>query len=427
MLNAGLAPELLTRLTQVLLRCGPFASDRELRAAFVDARIAAWRDRLPEASSRQERVQALVNTLFDQADAQGNSVLLLFVCVLRDHVHAGDACERELQALADALAAPPESGGSAATPTPSAHTTFDQRDQQVQTQTNVAGSYYAAPPASTTIHIHGGNVGVIGNNAHIEDGMHMGTPALTAKVPELPPNPFTDVVAVRDAQRFVGRHATLRRLCQQLAQGSVALIGERKMGKSSLLGRLAEQLRTELGQTVIRWDFFDLGDAGALLEHVTHALGESGASWTAFKRALHGRRVVLLLDELELAPRRGFDVDLLRGCRALVHQERGLRFITASRVLPKVIFPTQDGSWPYDFLSPQSLGAFSEADARALLAHAWAPQAPHFSESDVNQLIALSACHPYRLQRAAHHRYAALADPDYDWRAAYALDMEALL
>jgi len=39
---------------------------------------------------------------------------------------------------------------------------------------------------------------------------------------------------------------------------------------------------------------------------------------------------------------------------------------------------------------------------------------------------ALSAGHPYRLQRAAHHRYEALADPHYDWRAGYERDMEVL-
>jgi hypothetical protein len=85
---------------------------------------------------------------------------------------------------------------------------------------------------------------------------------------------------------------------------------------------------------------------------------------------------VLLLDEFDLAPERGFDLDHLRGCRALCQQERGLRLVTASRDLPKDIFPNPGkGSWPYDFLGVQRLGPFEEAKARRLLAHPWAPDA----------------------------------------------------
>ena len=101
--------------------------------------------------------------------------------------------------------------------------------------------------------------------------------------------------------------------------------------------------------------------------------------------------------------------------------------MTASRMLPKDIFPDPGkGSWPYDFLSVQTLGPFTRSEAHRLLAHPWTPDTPHFDGPTCEELIALSGCHPYRLQRAAHHRYEALCDPSYDWRAAYELDLEAL-
>ncbi len=84
------------------------------------------------------------------------------------------------------------------------------------------------------------------------------------------------------------------------------------------------------------------------------------------------------------------------------------------------------GSCPWDFLQVLEVGPFTEEEAHRLLAHPWAPDASRFDETTCRELIALSGCHPYRLQRAAHHRYEALADPGYDWRAGYALDMEAL-
>jgi hypothetical protein len=240
-------------------------------------------------------------------------------------------------------------------------------------------------------------------------------------------NPFTDVVAIHDPARFVGRDAILERLLRVLAGGSVALVGERKIGKSSLLCRLADLLREEPGQAVVFWDFFDPVDVTQLLAQAIEQLDSDGATWEDLKRAVRGRRVVLLLDEFDVAPERGFDLDVLRGCRALCQAERGLRLVTASRVLPKEIFPDPGaGSWPYDFLGVQQLGPFTNSEAQRLLAHPWAPDALSFDTPTCQELIALSARHPYRLQRAAHHRYEALHNPSYDWRAAYELDIEAL-
>ena len=245
--------------------------------------------------------------------------------------------------------------------------------------------------------------------------------------PPRTPNPFTDVVAIRDPARFVGRDPLLERLLRLLEGGSVALVGERKIGKSSLLHRLADLLRREPGQGVVFWDFFNREDVTRLLAKAIKKLDSDGETWEGFKRAVHRRRVVLLLDEFDVAPERGFDLDVLRGCRALCQAERGLRLVTASRTLPKQIFPKPGaGSWPYDFLGVQPLGPFTPDEARRLLAHPWAPDALHFDTPVCEELIALAGRHPYRLQRAAHHRYETLYDPAYDWRAAYELDLEAL-
>jgi len=241
------------------------------------------------------------------------------------------------------------------------------------------------------------------------------------------PNPFTDTLAIRDPARFVGREALLERLLHLLRGGSVALVGERKIGKSSLLHRLADLLQREPGQVIVFWDFFDPVDVEQLLAQAIKALDSDGKKWNDFKQAVRGRRVVLLLDEFDLAPERGFDLDMLRGCRALCQAERGLRLVTASRVLPKEIFPDPSkGSWPYDFLGVQRLGPFTEDEAQRLLTHPWVSDVLYFDTPTCEELIALSSCHPYRLQRTAHHRYEALCDPTYDWRAAYERDMEAL-
>ena len=240
-----------------------------------------------------------------------------------------------------------------------------------------------------------------------------------------PPNPFTDILAIRDPARFIGRERLLERVLRQLEAGSVALIGERKIGKSSVLWQLKRRLEPET--PTLLWDFFEPIPARQLLRETIARLGGSGDTWEDFRAALRGRRMVLLLDELDLALERGFDLDMLRGCRALCQREPGFRLVTASRVPPWNIFPRPErGSTPWDFLQPLEVGPFTEEEAQRLLDHPWAPEAPRFDPATCRELIALSGRHPYRLQRAAHHRYEALADPDYDWRAGYERDLEAL-
>lgn len=147
----ALPPELEQRLRVALLRCGPFDSDRELRAIFVDTRIARWRDDIPDNTpSRGKRVELFIESLVDQRDDAGNNTLALVLRVLADRTPPGDSCHRELAELADAVQ-------------------------------NAVVAVPGSPPPPTTpqgakyeIHVHGGQIGAIGDNTKIEGGIHFG-------------------------------------------------------------------------------------------------------------------------------------------------------------------------------------------------------------------------------------------------------------
>jgi hypothetical protein len=156
---------------------------------FVDGRLSPWRNRVPEASSRQARVQALIALLADAANAAGENALVLFLQVLRDWTDPGTACYRDLETLTLTLSGVAEGtspGAPARSPagadagsatqatlngdgaiaqgegatavgaggvliegdvegdvvTGSKHTTFDQRGQHAGRIINVAGDYY---------------------------------------------------------------------------------------------------------------------------------------------------------------------------------------------------------------------------------------------------------------------------------------------
>lgn len=148
----ALPPELEQRLRAALLRCGPFASDRELRAIFVDTRIARWRDDIPDNTpSRGKRVELFIEGLLSQRDDAGNNALTLVLQVLADRTPPGDSCHRELADLAHAV--------------------------QEAAITVPGSTPLVSPPQGTKyeIHVHdGGQIGAIGDNAKIEGGIHFG-------------------------------------------------------------------------------------------------------------------------------------------------------------------------------------------------------------------------------------------------------------
>lgn len=102
----GLSPNLHSRVRATLRTCGPFGSDDELRAIFVDSRLAPWQGSLPEAANPKERIQKTIAYLYTQDSVRGghteNALVLLFH-VLREAAEPGDACYRQLTDLAHEL------------------------------------------------------------------------------------------------------------------------------------------------------------------------------------------------------------------------------------------------------------------------------------------------------------------------------------
>lgn len=98
---SGLPASLLKQLRQILLNCGPFDSDRQLRAIFAaDTRLAPWHNNLPEADSRANRVNLFVADFVRRRNRQGQSVLALFIQVLHEQAEAEDECHQRLNDLA---------------------------------------------------------------------------------------------------------------------------------------------------------------------------------------------------------------------------------------------------------------------------------------------------------------------------------------
>lgn len=105
----ALSPDLLKQLRRVLTRCGPFEEERELRALFVDERLALWQEDLPHANSPGARVDLLVEYLYDKYHRDhAENGLVLFLAVLQDSLSEADACHEEVERLGRRLQGRPD-------------------------------------------------------------------------------------------------------------------------------------------------------------------------------------------------------------------------------------------------------------------------------------------------------------------------------
>jgi hypothetical protein len=244
----------------------------------------------------------------------------------------------------------------------------------------------------------------------------------------LPPNPFTDVYPIRDATRFVGRVHDLRRLLTLLQGGSVSLMGVRKTGKSSLLWRLKEIWETN-GKLV----FGPLNCKGMLdysdfFPELGKVIGIPTSDKRILRDALKAISGLLLLDEMDYMLKSGLTADDFVLFRAACAMNPMLKLVTVSRTHLRAIFPDAGYTSPaYNFLLPFTLGPLIELDARALLGHPWDVVAPVFDAETIDVLLALTGRHPFKLQRAAYHRYEAFGQSGYDWETAYRDEIAQIL
>jgi hypothetical protein len=103
---AGIPSDLHQQIRTVLLDCGPFDDNSQIRDLFTDSRISPWRFSLPSRDNIIARVEAYIAFLIGKHRADnGQNALVLLLCVLSNRLDSGDECGRRLLAVADDLAA----------------------------------------------------------------------------------------------------------------------------------------------------------------------------------------------------------------------------------------------------------------------------------------------------------------------------------
>lgn len=95
---SGLPSELVIRCRATLQKCEEFSSQGSLRAVFITTELKPHQSEIPDAASKNERINLTISYLLSKPSA-GRPVLPLFLAALRDNRFTDDALRNELEAL----------------------------------------------------------------------------------------------------------------------------------------------------------------------------------------------------------------------------------------------------------------------------------------------------------------------------------------
>jgi len=259
-----------------------------------------------------------------------------------------------------------------------------------------------------------------------------------------PGNPFTCRGMITDPRLFVGHEDALERIFSRLGAAqpqSVSIVGERRIGRSSLLWQVKHQAAQRLPNPQhYRLALVDAQDAvahtpegfrGLVLRELfeDHTLPDCDAR--AFDAYLSARnptrqKLVVLVDEFEcfLRYRDHFGDEFFDGLRALANAGIVI-WVTASHTpLTEIAVANGFGSTFFGLFSRVNLGVFDEAEARMLVMRP-SPQRLGKAEFALAKRLTAGELHPLKLTLAADAMYRQREKDRWDEKricADYAID-----
>jgi hypothetical protein len=234
-------------------------------------------------------------------------------------------------------------------------------------------------------------------------------------------NPFFPLSGRIDKpQFFFGRKREIRAVFDTLNSGSsVAIIGERAIGKSSLLQAIYREAPNQLREPrkPIYLNLEDVYDEDDFYGALCRLMGIEKAKGTELSRALDSPqfRFLLLLDEVENMIWEGFTNQVRNQLRGLANRsDAPLRLVVAASTPLNVLFPdSQDKKSPFQGIClEENLKQWDEKTSREFIASRlqadWltpVAQPVSFTEAEIAGLIAESGGYPQKLMQLCYQTY----------------------
>ncbi len=241
-------------------------------------------------------------------------------------------------------------------------------------------------------------------------------------------NPYGQLTAIRSAEMFFGRENSLELLCNALMDGqSVAIIGPRRIGKSSLLAcsRLPElqrrvgcDLDNHLLILINLEEHLQRTPEGFFAFVCEQLLQQSrkelrlemppGTDGDQFSQLLNqfksqGFHPVLLLDEFDSIVRNPqFNPDFFSFLRAQANAGK-VSYVTASlSTLDQICHSDIVGSPFFNIFSHHSLGPLTEDSAIDLITIPSKAAGCLFTENEIQFVLKVAGRHPFYIQRTCY-------------------------
>lgn len=221
-------------------------------------------------------------------------------------------------------------------------------------------------------------------------------------------NPFYVSGRINDPTYFYGRQREIREIQAELNKGaSVALIGETRIGKSSLLYHLHQTAPTWLraGTTPVFLDLQRIFDEDDLCQELLAHLHAPGKTIRELRRALSEQNVLLLLDEAEKLTQPDFSPRIFDLLRSHAQDANFNLCLTAQKSVIETFIPRLPMSPFHNIFMEKWLGPFTRQEAEAFLWQRLSLTGITFSEQEMETLLDESQRKPALLQTLAHRLF----------------------
>lgn len=229
--------------------------------------------------------------------------------------------------------------------------------------------------------------------------------------------PFGDIGCIASDERFFDRIEILRDVFEHLRNSwNVSLVGDRQVGKSSLLAKVCRHAPTRLGistEQMIYLDMEFIHTEETFFQCLCKAIRVDYCRGYDLLEATQSQKYILCIDEIEKMrnPSKfsGDERNELRGLSDGRHMPFTL--VTASRTPLDELFPDdQYATSPFFNIFQQiQLPVFSEEVASQFLKNRLQGSSVQFSDDQIQTLIQNSGGHPAKLQQLAKNLYSELS------------------
>jgi serine/threonine-protein kinase len=247
-------------------------------------------------------------------------------------------------------------------------------------------------------------------------------------------NPYTNRGTIKNPQEFYGREREVRRIYSRISSSHpqcISIIGERKIGKSSLLYFITqEDTRRKWLKDTDSYIFLlmDLQERTGEMSFPTffqftfralaEQLGDSFVSdfqgvdteaefYEAFKRIVsnldkQGLKLILLFDEFgTITGSENFDSAFFSFLRSIANNYECAYITTSREKLQNLCRDTDISESPFfNIFAPVPLGQFTDDEARSLILTPSAQAGVKFDEDEIEFILSIAGRHPLFIQIA---------------------------